>query len=40
LSETPHNARCDAIALRDYVLEQEGSLAPQASLPRSNRSSP
>lgn len=29
LSETPHNARCDAIALRDYVLEQERSLAPQ-----------
>jgi hypothetical protein len=40
LSETPHNARCDAVALRDYVLEQEGSLAPQASLPRSSRSSP
>jgi hypothetical protein len=23
LSKTPHNARSDAIALRDYVLEQE-----------------
>lgn len=28
LSETPHNARCDAIALRDYVVEQERSPAP------------
>lgn len=23
LSEVPHNARCDAIAFRDYVLERE-----------------
>jgi hypothetical protein len=28
LSAIPHNARCDAIALRDYVLEQEHFLLP------------
>jgi hypothetical protein len=28
LSEVPHNARYDAIALRDYVLEREHSLLP------------
>jgi hypothetical protein len=26
LSESPHNARCDAMALRDYVLEHERAL--------------
>jgi hypothetical protein len=31
LSEAPHNARCDAIALRDYVFEYERSLAQQGS---------
>lgn len=28
LSEVPHNARCDAIAFRDYVLELERFLLP------------
>ncbi len=31
LSETPHNARCDAIALRDYVLDYGVSAASERS---------
>ena len=31
LSEVPHNARCDAIALRDYFLQHGQSAAPERS---------